>query len=129
MNKSYHGENADFYVQDSELNIISKTPGYVWEIQYPKDAIIPSVCTPSYIGECRQPLNGYEYDVNNCPGSVDRLNSKCTTTGTGTDNTGSGISNWFSKKTCVTSTICMPNWQLVGIGALFFIVITKKKKY
>jgi hypothetical protein len=36
MNTSYHGGDADFYLLDSDVNIISQTPGYVWKIQYPK---------------------------------------------------------------------------------------------
>lgn len=96
MNNSYHGGSADFYLDGSELNIISQIPGYVWEIQYPKDAIIPGTGAGTEIG-------------------------------IGTEETDSEISNWFSKKTCVTSTICIPNWQLVGVGALFFIIARKKK--
>lgn len=38
MNTSYHGGDADFYLMDSDINIISKTPGYAWKIQYPKSA-------------------------------------------------------------------------------------------
>ncbi|VVB59740.1 Right handed beta helix region [uncultured archaeon] len=33
-----------------------------------------SACTPNW--QCRQPLDGYEHDANNC-GSADRLNSAC----------------------------------------------------
>jgi len=34
----------------------------------------PPICTPNW--RCRQPLDGYEHDVNNC-GDIDRLNPVC----------------------------------------------------
>lgn len=33
------------------------------------------ICIPDWV--CRSPLDGYEHDVKNCPGSVDRPNSRC----------------------------------------------------
>lgn len=119
MNTSYHSGNADFYLLDSDVNVLSKTPGYVWEIQYPK-GYIPPVCVPSYIGMCRQPLNGYEYDVNNCPGSIDRLNTKCSSGGTGGNG---GIScNDPLKLGCVGS---IPLTYVV-VGAFIFMTMIKK---
>ena len=135
INKSYHGGSADFYLQDSDINIISKVPGYVWEIQYPKGVIIPPVttCIPSYVGVCRQPLNGYEYDINNCSGSVDKLNSRCNPgagTGTGGNGTGTGITgNGVTCKSkdplkigCIAG---IPITYMIGLGFIA-IILTKK---
>lgn len=37
-----------------------------------------------------------------------------------------GISAWFNKKTCITPTTCIPNWGLVGVGAVFFMMMSKR---
>ena len=37
--------------------------------------VLTSTCVPNWV--CRIPLDGYEHDANNCPGSVDRLASRC----------------------------------------------------
>jgi hypothetical protein len=127
MNTSYHGGSADFYLQDSDVNIISQTPGYAWEMQYPKGAVIPPVvtCTPSYVGICRQPLNGYEYDINNCSGSVDRLNSNCNP-GTGTGGAAPPVVGKTCKDPLKIGCIAgIPMTYIAGLGVIVFIVMKK----
>jgi len=153
MNKSYHGGAADFYLGDSDVNIMSQTIGYVWVIQYPKGAtcINPmykcvgtvctsdncdgtgtmtsgcadsicsgiSTCVPSYIGMCRQPLNGYEYDVNNCPGSVDKINSVCN------PGAGSGIVCGTNQINIFGSCYDKNTVYIIGMAALLLVVMNE----
>jgi hypothetical protein len=78
-------------------------------------------CIPSYIGTCRQPLNGYEYDVNSCPGSVDRLNSKCNS-GTVPPVVGK-VCNDPMKWGC---TYGIPNTYVI-VGAFAFMMMMQKQ--
>lgn len=129
--RTYDGNNDGYLTKDEALQVvrdyfagisgITKEVATGASIAYQLQCDIGignGGCIPNW--QCRQPLNNYEYDVNNCGGN-DRLADRCKSAGGGEGDVVCGVGQVNIFGSCYKTS----NVLLVG-GAIFLVMMMKK---